>query len=179
MQESRIKCGIPGGIKFSSQVGKVGSHHLRRDPAIPTWDPGWDCRDPTYIPPDILPGQSVCEPLNSENVLWKSDEEGNWFHWSLGSCSAGGCWALSGPVVQNREFWHKPNIVNYFNCLWSDLKKELWEQLKFLADLLNSVILCKHLWLNWSVPLLHTKIIECSSEIKEKLIQFTASFLNM
>ena len=57
MQESRIKCGIPGGIKFSSQVGKVGSHHLRRDPAIPTWDPGWDCRDPAYIPPDILPGQ--------------------------------------------------------------------------------------------------------------------------
>ena len=56
MQESRIKCGIPGGIKFSSQVGKVGSHHLRRDPAIPTWDPGWDCRDPAYIPPDILPG---------------------------------------------------------------------------------------------------------------------------
>ena len=56
MQESRIKCGIPGGIKFSSQVGKVGSHHLGRDPAIPTWDPGWDCRDPTYIPPDILPG---------------------------------------------------------------------------------------------------------------------------
>ena len=56
MQESCIKCGIPGGIKFSSQVGKVGSHHLRRDPAIPTWDPGWDCRDPAYIPPDILPG---------------------------------------------------------------------------------------------------------------------------
>ena len=56
MQESRIKCGIPGGIKFSSQVGKVGSHHLRRDPAIPTWDPGWDCWDPAYIPPDILPG---------------------------------------------------------------------------------------------------------------------------
>ena len=20
----------------------MGSHHLRRDPAIPTWDPGWD-----------------------------------------------------------------------------------------------------------------------------------------
>ena len=56
MQESRIKCGIPGGIKFSSQVGKVGSHHLGRDPAIPTWDPGWDYRDPAYIPPDILPG---------------------------------------------------------------------------------------------------------------------------
>ena len=48
MQESRIKCGIPGGIKFSSQVGKVGSHHLRQDPAIPTWDPGWDCRDPAW-----------------------------------------------------------------------------------------------------------------------------------
>ena len=59
MQESRIKCGIPGGIKFSSQVGKVGSHHLRRDPAIPTWDPGWDCRDPTYIPPDILLGANT------------------------------------------------------------------------------------------------------------------------
>ena len=51
MQESGIKCGIPGGIKFSSQVGKVGSHHLGRDPAILTWDPGWDCQDPAYIPP--------------------------------------------------------------------------------------------------------------------------------
>ena len=63
MQESRIKCGIPGGIKFSSQVGKVGSHHLRRDPAIPTWDPGWDCQDPAYIPPDILPGLTNKRPL--------------------------------------------------------------------------------------------------------------------
>ena len=35
----------------------MGSHHLGRDPAIPTWDPGWDCRDPASIPPDILPGQ--------------------------------------------------------------------------------------------------------------------------
>ena len=92
------------------------------------------------------------------------------------------CWgvsflALSGPVVQNREFWHKPNIVNCFNCLWSDLKKELWEQLKFLADLLNSVILCKHLWLDWSVPLLHTKIIECSSEIKENSFNSLHHFL--
>ena len=56
MQKSRIKCGIPGGIKFSSQVGKMGSHHLRRDPTIPTRDPRWDCQDPAYIPPDILPG---------------------------------------------------------------------------------------------------------------------------
>ena len=56
MQKSRIKCGIAGGIKFSSQVGKVGSHHLRRDPTFPTRDPGWDCRDPANIPPDILPG---------------------------------------------------------------------------------------------------------------------------
>ena len=68
MQESRIKCGIPGGIKFSSQVGKVGSHHLRRDPAIPTWDPGWDCRDPAYIPPDILPGD---EGLRLESSAMK------------------------------------------------------------------------------------------------------------
>ena len=68
MQESRIKCGIPGGIKFSSQVGKVGSHHLRRDPAIPTWDPGWDCRDPTYIPPDILPGKGLATKYTT--VKW-------------------------------------------------------------------------------------------------------------
>ena len=73
MQESRIKCGIPGGIKFSSQVGKVGSHHLGRDPAIPTWDPaiptwdpGWDCRDPAYIPHDILAGLLL--PLHEANV---------------------------------------------------------------------------------------------------------------
>ena len=46
---------IPGGIKFSSQVGKVGSHHLRRGPTIPTWDPEWY---PAYILPDILPGSS-------------------------------------------------------------------------------------------------------------------------
>ena len=59
MQESRIKCRIPGGIKFSSQVGKVGSHCLRWDPAILTWDPGWGCRDPTYIPPDNLPGANT------------------------------------------------------------------------------------------------------------------------
>ena len=68
MQESRIECGIPGGIKFSSQVGKVGSHHLRRDPAIPTWDPGWDCRDPTYIPPDILPGKGLATKYTT--VKW-------------------------------------------------------------------------------------------------------------
>ena len=59
VQESRIKCRIPGGIKFSSQVRKVGSHRLRWDPAIFTWDPGWDCRDPTYIPPDILLGANT------------------------------------------------------------------------------------------------------------------------
>ena len=59
MQESHIKCRIPGGIKFSSQVGKVGSHCLRWDPTILTWDPGWGCRDPTYIPPDNLPGANT------------------------------------------------------------------------------------------------------------------------
>ena len=59
VQESCIKCRIPGGIKFSSQVGKVGSHCLRWDPAILTWDPGWDCRDPTHIPPDNLPGANT------------------------------------------------------------------------------------------------------------------------
>ena len=69
MQESRIKCGIPGGIKFSSQVGKVGSHHLRRDPAIPTWDPGWDCRDPAYISPEILPGLTRRISLSIKRLL--------------------------------------------------------------------------------------------------------------
>ena len=43
--------------------GKGGIHHLRWDPAIPTWDPGWDCQDPAYIPPDILPGLSNKRPL--------------------------------------------------------------------------------------------------------------------
>ena len=47
----------------------MGSHHLRRDPAIPTWDPGWDCRDPAYIPPAILPG---CQLYNSYNVSSKN-----------------------------------------------------------------------------------------------------------
>ena len=56
------KGGIPppkAGSRHShlgSHVGKVGSHHLRRDPAIPTWDPMWDWRDPAHIPPVILPG---------------------------------------------------------------------------------------------------------------------------
>ena len=56
MQKSRILCGIPGGIEFSSQMGKAGSHYQRWDPTIPTWDPMWDWRDPTEIPSDILPG---------------------------------------------------------------------------------------------------------------------------
>ena len=47
MQKSHIWCGIPGGIEFSSQMGKAGSHYQRRDPTIPTWDPMWDWRHPT------------------------------------------------------------------------------------------------------------------------------------
>ena len=96
MQESRIKCGIPGGIKFSSQVGKVGSHHLRRDPTIPTWDPGWDCQDPAYIPPDILPGYAGCmsyELCNRPHSLW----------------------SLSGSVV---EHWSAESEGLRFNSSW-------------------------------------------------------------
>ena len=70
-------------------------------------------------------------------------------------------------MMQNGGFRHKPNTVNCFNCLWSDIKQEPWEQFKFFAVWLNSVILRKHWWLNWSVTLLQTKIIPCFSEIKE------------
>ena len=50
MQESRIKCWIPGRIKFSSQVGKVGSRHshlgswmgLPGSRLYPAWHFTWD-----------------------------------------------------------------------------------------------------------------------------------------
>ena len=82
------------------------------------------------------------------------------------------CWGitflvLSGTVVQNGKFRHKPTTMNCFKCLWSDVKQEPWEQLKFLAYWLNSVLFHKHQWLYWSVTLLQIKIIHCFSEIKE------------
>ena len=115
----------------------------------------------------------LTQKMYCERVMKRAtDPIGHWVHAVLGSYFLTSFWTW-----ENREFWHKPNIVNCFNCLWSDLKKEPWEQLKFLADLLNSVILCKHLWLDWSVPLLHTKIIECSSEIKENSFNSLHHFL--
>lgn len=63
------------------------------------------------------------------------------------------------------EFRHNPNTVNCFNFLWSDVKQEPREQLKFLAYWLNSVISCKHRWLNRSF--FRMKIIQCFSELKE------------
>ena len=59
---SRVGCVNPAcwaGSHMGSRVGTAGSHQLRWDPAIPTWDPGWDWRDPTYIPPQFLPGKLV------------------------------------------------------------------------------------------------------------------------
>ena len=74
-------------------------------------------------------------------------------------------WVLSRTVVQNGVFRHKASTLNCFNYLWSDVKQEPREQLKFLAYWLNSVISYKHRWLDRSF--LRMKMIQCLSELKE------------
>ena len=68
--------------------------------------------------------------------------------------------------------------MNCFNCLWSDIKQELWEQFKFFAVWLKSVILWNHWWLNWSVTLADENNPVLFWD-KRKLIEFIASFLKM
>ena len=114
---------------------------------------------------------------NCERVMrWANDSSlksiGHWVQ-SWGIYILNSFWNCSA----NGEFRYKLNIVNCFNCLWSDVKQEPWEQLKFLADWLNSVFLGKHWWLNWSVTLLQTKIIQCFSEIKENSLNSLHHFL--
>ena len=116
--------------------------------------------------------------------MWKGDEVGNWYefigiNWSLGSVL--GNYFLSSfwnYMMQNGGFRHKPNTVNCFNCLWSDIKQELWEQFKFFAVWLKSVILWNHWWLNWSVTLADENNPVLFWD-KRKLIEFIASFLKM
>ena len=79
----------------------------------------------------------------TQAILWKSHEVCNWYKF-VGIIF----WVLSRTVVQNGEFRHKPSTVNCFNYLWSDVKQEPKEQLKFLAYWLNSVISYKHRWLD-------------------------------
>ena len=56
---SRVGCRNPA-LNAGSQVGSNFHPRWERwDPAILTRDPGWDCRDPTYIPPDILLGANT------------------------------------------------------------------------------------------------------------------------
>ena len=55
-----------------------------------------------------------------------------------------GAWKHIGVVPSEQklfEFGHKPNTENSFDCLWSDIKQELW---------LNSIISGKHWHLDWS-----------------------------
>ena len=116
--------------------------------------------------------------------MWKGDEVGNWYefigiNWSLGSVL--GNYFLSSfwnYMMQNGGFRHKPNTVNCFNCLWSDIKQELWEQFKFFAVWLKSDILWNHWWLNWSVTLADENNPVLFWD-KRKLIEFIASFLKM
>ena len=86
-------------------------------------------------------------------------------------------WVLSRTVVQNGEFRHKPSTVNCFNYLWSDVKQEPREQLKFLDYWLNSVISYKHRWLDRSFS--RMKIIQCFSELKENSLNSLPHILKL
>ena len=94
----------------------------------------------------------ICELHNPDNIV-----KGWWgvqliqVRWNqlVTGLSAGELffWVLPRTEVQNGEFRHKPSTVNCFNCLWSNVKQEPREQLKFLGYWLNSVISYKYRWL--------------------------------
>ena len=94
----------------------------------------------------------ICELHNPDNIVkeWWGVQliQVRWNQLVTG-LSAGELffWVLPRTVVQNGEFRHKPSTVNCFNCLWSNVKQEPREQLKFLGYRLNSVISYKHRWL--------------------------------
>ena len=112
----------------------------------------------------------ICELHNPDNIVkeWWGVQliQVRWNQLVTG-LSAGELffWVLPRTVVQNGEFKHKPSTVNCFNCLWSGVKQEPREQLKFLAYWLNSVISYKHRWLDRSFS--RMKMIQCFSELKE------------
>ena len=97
MQESCIKCGIPGGIKFSTQVGKVGSHHLIKD-----------CQDPAYIPPDILPGSEKNQVHTGDLTHCKQTLQLNKFY-------------LIKSMKSNRRNWLAQFKFPFLSILWSFL----------------------------------------------------------
>ena len=70
-------------------------------------------------------------------------------------------WVLSGTICCKMGGSGTNPTLWIASIVW------LWEQFKFFAVWLKSVILWNHWWLNWSVTLLQMKIILCFFEIKE------------
>ena len=66
---SRVGCRNPT-LNRGSQVGTNFHPRWERwDPTIPTLDPGRDCQDPAYIPPDILPGYPLLQKLSLDSWI--------------------------------------------------------------------------------------------------------------
>lgn len=73
---------------------------------------------------------------------------------------------------------HWLNTVNHFDCLRSDVEKNVGNSLSLLAHWFCFIILCRCWRLDRSVIPLRTKIILCFSEIKVNSLNLRRSIFN-
>lgn len=76
------------------------------------------------------------------------------------------------------EIMHWLNTVNHFDCLRSDVEKNVGNSLSLLAHWFCFIILCRCWRLDRSVIPLRTKIILCFSEIKVNSLNLRRSISN-
>lgn len=74
---------------------------------------------------------------------------------------------------------HWPNTVNHFDCLQSDVEKNVGNSLSLLAHWFCFIILCRCWQLDRSVIPLRTKIILCFSEIKVNLLNLLTLLISI